>query len=192
MERDEEDLIIACCLYQILQEEQRKKKRKRKKQWIDNLKRARDRRLSRKLPIYFKNFRRNQHLGRPREPVKVLDNSDPLKDPNNATYCDEKENFETSKNIGITIKVEPGLTDGMYQDDTSKYDTKDFLPGCSQLKEEENSDSMNEEHLDSMIDVDNTTLIKQEDESYPTSPHTDVKIKIEPDLSEDDTSYDYI
>ncbi|XP_014287730.1 uncharacterized protein [Halyomorpha halys] len=139
------------------------------------------------------------------------------KDPNNAIYCDEEENYEISKNIGIGIKVEPGLAD-MYQYDVSDDDAKDFSAGCSRLKEEPNQDSLNgeghldfekrtyikqedgsyvlvssltaikikelhpdftnkEEHPDSLIDVDGTSYIKQEDESYLSSAHTDIKIK---------------
>ncbi|XP_066908199.1 uncharacterized protein [Halyomorpha halys] len=83
-------------------------------------------------------------------------------DPDSETYCDEELNYETSKSTGITIK-------------------------------EPNTDSVSDvtELTDSMIDIGNTTYIKQEDESYLNSPHTDVKIKIEPGLNEDDASHDY-
>ncbi|XP_014290053.1 uncharacterized protein [Halyomorpha halys] len=114
-------------------------------------------------------------------------------DPDSETYCDEELNYETSKSTGITIKVEPGLTDDLNQDDPLKYDTNGSLAGCSRLKKEPNTDSVSDvtELTDSMIDIGNTTYIKQEDESYLNSPHTDVKIKIEPGLNEDDASHDY-
>nr|XP_024215912.1 KRAB-A domain-containing protein 2-like isoform X1 [Halyomorpha halys] len=94
-------------------------------------------------------------------------------DSNNRTYCNEEENYKTFKNTDITIKVEPGLAD-----DVSEDYTKDFLSGSSRLKEEPNLDSMNQEHLNSMMDVDNKSFIKQEDESYLKFPHTDIKIKV--------------
>ncbi|CAH1395521.1 unnamed protein product [Nezara viridula] len=185
MDQEEEDLIIACCLYEILLEEQRKKERIRKKRWIDNLKKFRERQLARKHQISSQKLRRNEHLGS-HPKVNTSKGQSPAKDLNN-TYCDEEEMYENIKNPAFTIKVEPGLTDDMYQEDT-----KDFLAGCSQLiKEEPDSDDMNqEEPLDSMMDFDDPLYIKQEDESNLNSP--DVKIKIEPDLSEDDESHDYI
>ncbi|CAH1394693.1 unnamed protein product [Nezara viridula] len=110
------------------------------------------------------------------------------KNPHNANYCDEEENYVMSESTDITIKVEPGLIDDVYQHDISNDNTKDFLKGCCRIKENEDPDSVNqEEHLDSMIDIDNTIFIKQEkDEGYMNFPHEGVKIKTEPGLSEDD------
>ncbi|CAH1394694.1 unnamed protein product [Nezara viridula] len=120
--------------------------------------------------------------------VSVQTESNVSNDPDDATYCDEEENYESSLSTGVYIKVEPGLIDDVYQDDVSNYETKDFLAGCIKIKQEADPDSMNEEeHVNSLIDIDNTTFIKKEkDESYLDFPHGGVKIKIEPNLGEDD------
>lgn len=108
----------------------------------------------------------------------ISDDPNIVEDVNDATYFDEKENYETSLIAEIKIKVEPGLID-----DVSEDDTKDFFAGCSnfKIKEEENVDSLNqEEHLDSMLEIESTAYIKQEDGSYMR-----IKIKTEPGLGED-------
>ncbi|CAH1408195.1 unnamed protein product [Nezara viridula] len=100
--------------------------------------------------------------------LKVSKVSIPVKVLNNATYCKEEENYDISQSTDIKIKVEPTLTDDVYQDSVvSEEKAKDFLVDCSRIKEEANPDSGNEEeHLDSMIDISETTFIKQEDRCY--------------------------
>ncbi|CAH1408196.1 unnamed protein product [Nezara viridula] len=102
------------------------------------------------------------------EKCKVSKVSIPVKVLNNATYCKEEENYDISQSTDIKIKVEPTLTDDVYQDSVvSEEKAKDFLVDCSRIKEEANPDSGNEEeHLDSMIDISETTFIKQEDRCY--------------------------
>lgn len=106
----------------------------------------------------------------------MVEDSSSVNDPDDDTYFDEEENYDLSKSTSNIIKVEPGLT-GMFQDDASE-DYTNHLARCCRIKQEPNPDSVNEEeHPDSMIDVCNSTYIKQEDEYCPNSPNIPAKIK---------------
>ncbi|XP_014285906.1 uncharacterized protein [Halyomorpha halys] len=86
---------------------------------------------------------------------------------------EEEIDFETSNNYsGVTIKVEPGLAD---EDSISGYALQ------------ENA----QDPLGDMIDIDCTSSIKHEkDSNFETSSDGGIKIKEEPDFSDDDMNDD--
>ncbi|XP_014287749.1 uncharacterized protein [Halyomorpha halys] len=163
--------VVVVAGYLLLQ--QLNRRRKRKARSIRQLSELRTRTGTFNCP----KKKRRLFMKKNNEFKKESEDQNLVNDPAKASHFEEDESYETSKNVDISIKVEPGLSDDIHQDDVSEEDSKDFLAGSSRVKEESDPDST--------IDVDNTIYIKQEDENDPNSPHTAVKIKIDPGLSDD-------